>query len=60
VAWVSSIAKADGGRGVAIDGKTLRGASEPSKKGPDKKGHRAYGFGLGQQQLFGARSAPCR
>jgi predicted transposase YbfD/YdcC len=37
VAWVSSIAKLTAGEVVAIDGKTLRGASEPSKKGPDKK-----------------------
>jgi predicted transposase YbfD/YdcC len=35
--WVSSIAKLTAGEVVAIDGKTLRGASEPSKKGPDKK-----------------------
>jgi len=37
VAWVSSIAKLTAGEVVAIDGKTLRGASEPSKKGADKK-----------------------
>ena len=37
VAWVSSIAKLAAGEVVAIDGKTLRGAQEPSKKGPDKK-----------------------
>ena len=37
VAWVSSIAKLTAGEVVAIDGKTLRGASEPSKKGPGKK-----------------------
>jgi predicted transposase YbfD/YdcC len=37
VAWVSSIAKLTAGEVVAIDGKTLRGAQEPSKKGPDKK-----------------------
>jgi predicted transposase YbfD/YdcC len=37
VAWVSSIAKLTAGEVVAIDGKTLRGASEPSKKGPNKK-----------------------
>jgi hypothetical protein len=37
VAWVSSIAKLMAGQVVSIDGKTLRGASEPSKKGPDKK-----------------------
>ena len=37
VAWVSSIAKLTAGEVVAIDGKTLRGASEPSKTGPDKK-----------------------
>jgi predicted transposase YbfD/YdcC len=37
VAWVSSIAKLTAGEVVAIDGKTLRGASEPSKKGSDKK-----------------------
>ncbi len=37
VAWVSSIAKLTAGEVVAIDGKTLRGASEPNKKGPDKK-----------------------
>jgi hypothetical protein len=37
VAWVSSIAKLTAGEVVAIDGKTLRGASEPSKKAPDKK-----------------------
>src|SRR5664280_1495028 len=37
VAWVSSIAKLTAGEVVAIDGKTLRGAQEPSKKGADKK-----------------------
>ena len=37
VAWVSSIAKLTAGEVVAIDGKTLRGASEPSKTGLDKK-----------------------
>jgi predicted transposase YbfD/YdcC len=37
IAWVSSIAKLTAGEVVAIDGKTLRGASEPSKKGPDKR-----------------------
>ena len=37
VAWVSSIAKLTAGEVVAIDGKTLRGASEPSKKGSEKK-----------------------
>src|ERR1017187_5129400 len=37
VAWVSSIAKLTAGEVVAIDGKTLRGASEPSKKGRTKK-----------------------
>ena len=37
VAWVLSIAKLTAGEVVAIDGKTLGGASEPSKKGPDKK-----------------------
>jgi len=37
VAWVSSIAKLASGEAIASDGKTLRGAQEPSKKGPDKK-----------------------
>ena len=37
VAWVSSIAKLTVGEVVAIDGKTLRAALEPSKKGADKK-----------------------
>jgi len=37
VAWVSSIAKLAAGKVVAIDGKTLRGTQELSKKGPDKK-----------------------
>ena len=37
VAWVSSIAKLTAGEVAAIDCKTLRGASEPSKKGADKK-----------------------
>jgi predicted transposase YbfD/YdcC len=36
-AWVSSIARLTAGEVVAIDGKTLPGASEPSKKGPNKK-----------------------
>jgi predicted transposase YbfD/YdcC len=37
VAWVSSIAKLTAGEVVAIDGKTLRGAQEPSNNGPAKK-----------------------
>jgi hypothetical protein len=37
LAWVSSIGKLAAAEVVAIDGKTLRGAQEPSKKGPDKK-----------------------
>src|ERR1019366_8567980 len=37
VAWVSSIAKLTAGEGGAIDGKTLRGTQEPSKKGAGKK-----------------------
>jgi hypothetical protein len=67
VAWVSSIAKLTAGEVVAIDGKTLRGASEPSKKGPDKKAivHMVSAWantnslvlGLGQHQQLGARPA---
>jgi hypothetical protein len=37
VAWVSSIAKLTEGEVVAIDGKTLRVASEPSKNEPNNK-----------------------
>ncbi len=37
MAWVSSIAKLTAGEEMAIDGKTLQGAAEPSKKSSDKK-----------------------
>jgi len=57
VAWVSSIASWPAGEVVAIDGKTLRGAQEPSKKGPDKKGIVQMLFGWAKTNSLGARPA---
>jgi hypothetical protein len=53
VAWVSSIAQTDGGRG---GGHRWQGAARHARIG--EKGHRAYGFCVGKQQQPGAGSAP--
>jgi DDE_Tnp_1-associated len=56
-ALMPSIAKLTAGEVAAIDGKTLRGDQELSRKGAGHEGHRAYGLGLGQHQQPGARPA---